>query len=82
MILEAETFQSESHVIAIIQNFTLVNLTFTATPHSTKLLFGAVVFFHLMHLTTYSTPYCLYSWKVFLAVETNVDPSNLKHLLI
>ena len=41
VILEAESFQSRSHMTTIIQNFTLVSLTSTITPHRVWLLFGA-----------------------------------------
>lgn len=33
VIFGVESFQSGSHVIITIQNFTLVSLTFTTTPH-------------------------------------------------
>ena len=39
--LRAEGSQSGSHVTTIIQNFTLVNLTSTTTPHRVWLPFGA-----------------------------------------
>ena len=39
--LGAEGSQSGSHVTTIIQNFTLVSLTSTITPHRVWLLFGA-----------------------------------------
>ena len=41
MTLRAESFQSESHVTTIIQNFILVNLTSTTTLHWVWLSFGA-----------------------------------------
>ena len=66
----AESSRSRSHVTTIIQNFTLVSLTSTAIPHPAGLPFGAMVFSHPTHLTTYSTPHCLRSRKVFPAVGT------------
>ena len=66
----AESFRSGSHVTTIIQNFTLVSLASTAMSHLAELLFGAMAPSHLTHLTTYLTPHCLCSQKVFLAVGT------------
>ena len=54
----------------IIQNFTLISLTSTATPHPAGLRFRTIVSFHPMHLTIYLTSHCLRSWKIFPAVET------------
>ena len=51
--LRAKSFQSRIHMITIIQNFTLVNLTSTTTPHLFELPFRATVLFHLMHSTAY-----------------------------
>ena len=50
----AESSKSESHVIIIIQNFTLISLSSTATLHPVGLPFGTMVPSHLMHLTTYT----------------------------
>ena len=59
--LGAESFQSRSHITAIIQNFTLVSLTSTVMPHPVKLPFGAAVPSHPTNLTPmYSTSYYLY----------------------
>ena len=66
----AESSQSESHVTTIIQDFTLVSLTSTATPHLARLPFRAAVPSHSTHLSTYLTPHCLRSRKVFPAVGT------------
>ena len=66
----AESSQSGSHVITIIQNFTLVSLASTATPHPAGLPFGAIAPSHPTHSTTYSTSYCLRSRKVFPTVGT------------
>ena len=59
MILEAEveSLQSGSHVTTIIQNFTLVNLTSTATLYLAELLFGSYSSFlsyALDHLLNFS----------------------------
>ena len=70
MTIGAESSQSGSHMIKIIQNFTLVNLTSTTRPYPARLLFGATVPSHSMHLITYLTPHCLRSWKVFPAIGT------------
>ena len=45
VILGAESSQSRSHVTIIIQNFTLVSLTFTTMPHRVWLPFGALGLF-------------------------------------
>ena len=45
MTLRAESSQSECHVTKIIQNFTLVSLTFTTMPHRVWLPFGALDLF-------------------------------------
>ena len=67
---KAESFQSRSHVITIIQNFTLVSLAFIIIPYPVGLPFRAMVLSRLLHLITYLTPHCLRSRKVFPAVET------------
>ena len=66
----AESSRSESHVTTIIQNFTLVSLVSTTTPHLAGLPFGAMAFSHSTDSTTYSTPHCLCSRKVFPALGT------------
>ena len=66
----AESFWSKSYMITTIQNFTLVSLTSTTIPHPVGLSFRAMVLSHLTHSTTYSTPHCLRSWKVFPTVGT------------
>ena len=66
----AESSRSRSHVTTIIQNFTLVSLASTATPHPAGLPFGAMASSHPTHSTTYSTPHCLRSRKIFLAMGT------------
>ena len=66
----AESSQSGSHVTTIIQKFILVSLASTATPHSPRLAYGAMVPSHFMHSTTYLTSHCLCSRKVFPVVGT------------
>ena len=78
--LGAESSRSGSHVTAIIRNFTPVSLTSTATPHPAGLPFGASVPSHPTHSTTYSTPHCLRSRKVFPAVGTICDYLCFVHL--
>ena len=70
VILRAESFQSKSHVIVIIWNFTLVSLTSITMLYSTGLPFEATVPSHFTHLTTYSTLHYLCSQKVFPVMET------------
>ena len=62
--------QSKNHMRTNIHNFTLVSLASTVTPHPAGLSFRATVPSHLMHSTTYSTPYCLHDRKRFPAVRT------------
>ena len=50
-----EGSQCGSHVTTIIQNFTLVSMTSTITPHPVRLLLGATVSSHPTHLTTYNS---------------------------
>ena len=46
--------QNGSHMIAIIQNFTLASLTSNAMLHLVKLLFEVVVLSYPMYLTPYA----------------------------
>ena len=52
MTFEAESFQNESHVTTIIQDFTPVILTFTITSHPVGLPLKALILSHLTYLTT------------------------------
>ena len=57
MTFRAESFwncQSKSHITTIIQNFILVSLTFTMTPHPVGLPFEAVILSLPMYLTFYA----------------------------
>ena len=69
-----ESFQSGSHVTTIFQNFTLVSLTSTVTPHPVKLPLGAAV----PSLPTYSSPYALVSLHICL--PTHLSPYALVSL--
>ena len=62
MTLEAgvESFWSGSHMIIIIQNFSLVSLTSTTMPHLVGLSFGAMIPFHPTHFTTSTLPLNVY----------------------
>ena len=51
---EVDSSQSGSYVTTIIQNFTLVSLTSTATSHSVRLSFEATVLSHPTHSITYT----------------------------
>ena len=64
MTFGAESFQSGSNVIAIIQNFTLVSLTSTTTLYPVRLLFRVAFPSLLTHLTSHY----LCNWNVFLVV--------------
>ena len=55
----AESSQSRIHVTTIIQDFILVILTFTITPHPVGLLFRAAIPSHSMHSTTYALDFSL-----------------------
>ena len=70
MTFGAESSQSGNYVTAIIGNFTLIIVTSNITLHLAGLLFVAMVFSHLTHLTIYLTLYCLCSRKIFLALGT------------
>ena len=50
---QGESSRSGSHMITIIQNFTLVSLTSSMTPHPIGLPFGAAVPFLPMHSSLY-----------------------------
>ena len=62
--LGAESFQSRINLTTIIQNFTLVSLTFTMTPHPIGLPLGGLVF----SLSTNSSPYTLDSLYTYLPI--------------
>lgn len=47
------SFQNESHVIVINQNFNLVSLTSITRFYLVRLLFEAMVLFYPIHLTPY-----------------------------
>ena len=66
----AKSSRSGNHMTTIIQDFLLISLTSTTMPHPTGLSFRAMVPFHPTYLTTYMTPHCLRSWKVFPAMGT------------
>ena len=66
--LRVESFQSESHIITIIQNLTLVSLLSTMTPHPVGFPLGAAV----PSLFTHSTFYVLVSLRTRL-------PTHLSH---
>ena len=63
VIFGVENYQSGSHIITIIQNFTLINLTSIITSHPVWLLFRVSGFLQTMHLVsphlTHLTPHCL-----------------------
>ena len=56
--LRAESCRTGSHVTIIIQNFTLINVTSTKTPHRVWLPFGASVLF-LTYALNFSSSYAL-----------------------
>ena len=65
--LRTESSQTKSHIIIIIQNFTLVSLTSTMTPHPVKLPLGAAVSSLPTHLTPY-TPVFLHT-RIFIIIS-------------
>ena len=60
-------FQSGSHVTTIIQNFTLVSLTSSVTPHPAGLPLGAAI----PSLPTHSSPYALVSLRTRLPTHSS-----------
>ena len=73
-MLGVESSQSRSHITIIIQNFTLVSLTFIVMPHPVGLLLGAMVPSLFMHLTSHHYVYIpakrIFHLNIYLRLST------------
>ena len=75
--LRAESSQSGSHITTIIQNFTLVSLTFIVTPHPVELSLGAAV----PSLPTYLSFYTLNFLPLRLYTSRNFPLGYLSRIV-
>ena len=79
MTFRVESFRSGSHMTIIIQNFTLVSLNSTMTPHPVELLLGVTVSSLSTHLTAYILV-SLHTW--FLTVTSVYQPKHSAKVFI